>query len=332
MLIDQTLRRLVWRARRWISPAADNDPIITVERGPAPAEPPRAALRPRRRLGRSVVAFLATLAALGGAYGALVALNSRVGIEAAAPAAEPGESRAIAAVALVLAGADDPNAAAGEWPFIPSMRRLREARLREGALRVAEAYIARAAPPSGRLDAALADARAAMAAPAGADRIAARDALVRFNDRLARGQAKLDGGHAALAGLLAAAADSCEAEAVALAAFSAEPTLLAAPRVDARVAQARGVAWAWGLVLQGALADAPEIADALTLESTIPMDALGRIAAREPLFLFNAAPQTPWAPAHVAEMAGEFARAAAGARALGAAVSARAAADTGPDG
>jgi hypothetical protein len=59
------------------------------------------------------------------------------------------------------------------------------------------------------------------------------------------------------------------------------------------------------------------------IEASVPLDALARIAERQPLILSNAAPGTPWAPAHIAEAAAQFTRAAVGARALAAALEVR---------
>ena len=81
MQIDQFLRRVSWRVRRRFRRAADNDPIVTVERPAAAAgKPPRPG-----RTGRAAAAFLATLAALGVAYGVVAALNSRAQPDAVAP-------------------------------------------------------------------------------------------------------------------------------------------------------------------------------------------------------------------------------------------------------
>ncbi|MDX2234608.1 MAG: hypothetical protein NW200_08925 [Hyphomonadaceae bacterium] len=321
MQIDQTLRRLVWRARRRFIRAADHDPVVTLET-PAPTPPTPASGNPWGRRLRTALAFVATLATLALGYGALVAFNSRAPLEVTVggPPVQPGESNAVAAVVHILAYAPDTVLDEGEILFVPSGRSLRESMVRAGATSVAAAYIARAGPLQGRLDAALADARAAMAATPGPDRVAARDALRRFNDRLADGEARLDAGPAALAGLLRAAADACDVQSADLAAMAAQPSLLAAPAVDARMAQARGVAWGWALILRGALRDAPDLASTLSVEASIPLEAMGEIAERQPLFLFNVEEAAPFAPAHVAEAAAEFARAAAGARALASAL------------
>ncbi len=328
MQFDQLLRRLSWRVRRWIHRPADNDPIVSIE----PRAPPvvvRAPLQPGakgpRRAARTVIAFLLTLAVLGVGYGALVAINSRVGLDLTAmPAAEEGESHVVAAAAALLAlGADSARGVADDLLFVPSGREMRERRVRDGAVQVAARFIALAAAPRGRADPALVDARLALsggAQVAESERIVARDALLRLNARIVRKQARLDTGAPALAALMRAAADACEGEARALTTLVAAPTGLAEPATEARMYQARGVAYGWLMLTRAALLDAPDLADAMTVEATIPVEALQRIAERQPLFLFNGDPSSPWAPAHVADAAADFARAAAGARALASAL------------
>jgi hypothetical protein len=321
--IEQFLRRLQRRALRILRPGedVDHDPVVLMEpaHGAQPAQAARLSGRRRRNLARTIFAFMSTLAVLSAVYVVAVAANSRVRLDGAAvPSAGTGESAAVAAVIEVLAFGGGPGSEAGrELLFVPSGKAMRTVRIHEGIERVAAVWIARAGPQRGRLDDALADARTAMA---NGDRIAARDALLRFNNRLGRGRAELDVGPDALAGLFMAAADACESEAAALSALSGERALLASPATDGRVSEARGLAWAWLVVLRGALKDAPDLAQTLSLEASIPLDALSRAAERHPLFLFNGDPGSPWAPAHVADASAEFARAGAGARALAAAI------------
>ncbi len=180
-----------------------------------------------------------------------------------------------------------------------------------------------AAPARGRADPALVDARRAIANAAAvgdAERIAARDALLRLNARIVGRRASLDTSATALAALTRATADACEGEARALTQMAAAPTFLAAPATEARMYEARGVAYGWLMLVRAALLDAPDIAAAATVEATIPVEALQHIAERQPLFLFNGDPFLPWAPAHVADTAADFTRAAIGARALASAL------------
>ena len=322
MQIDQILRRLTWRVRRRFRRAADNDPMVTIEQPPPAPSLPRPRNKRLVRIVQTATAFLATLVVLAVAYGLVVAVNSRARLDIGAdPDVVVGASDAVAAAAALLA--PEAQGSTLDVPFVPNGRVLREGRLRDGAADVAAHFVALAGPAHGRTDPALADARAAL--PVGslssaAQRIAARDALIRLNTRIAHGQAQLDNGRTALAALVRAAADSCERQSAALAALAAKPSLLAPPATDAQMHEARGVAYGWLLIVRAALKDAPDLAQGTAVEATIPLDALARAVAREPLVLFNGGKASPWAPAHVADAAADFARAAAGARALADAV------------
>ena len=327
---DQLLRRLSWRVRRWVRRPADNDPIVSVEPAPAalapaPAATPSARGGRRRRWARTIISFLLTLAVLGLGYGALIAVNSRVALDlTATPAVAEGQSHTVAAAAALFAlGADSANLDAHDLLFIPSGRRMRERRVRDGATAAAARFVMLAAQVNRRPDPALTDARLAIgdgAALEDAQRAVARDALLRLNARIVDKRASLDVAAPALAAIMRAAADACEEQSRALAVLAAAPGWLAAPAMEARMYQSRGVAYGWVMLMRAALADAPELAAATTLEASIPVTALQQIAERQPLFLFNGDPNSPWAPAHVADTAADFTRAAIGARALASAL------------
>lgn len=321
MQIDQILRRLSWRLRRRFRKGADNDPIVSIEPS-SPRPPVRTPTRRQQlaRAARTATGFVATLVVLAAAYGLMVAIDSRATLDVGAePEVAAGASHAVAAAAALLA----PETEAPAPPLAPSGRLLREGRLHDGAADVAARFVALAGPARGRTDPALAAARAALpvSAPSGAaERATARDALLRFNTRVARGEAQLDTGRAALAALVLAAAESCERESAMLAGQAREPSFVASPAADARMYEARGVAWGWLLILRGSLQDAPDAAKVASLEATIPLEALTRAASREPIVLFNGGKSAPWAPAHIADEAADFSRAAAGARALATAI------------
>jgi hypothetical protein len=326
MLIDQFLRRLLWRARRKVRPGADNEPIVSVE---APPPPPVANPKPRRRdrWRRAALGFVATFAVLAVGYAFLVAANSRAPLDAGFVAPlDAGGSRATAAAAALLSlGASEPAVVADDLLIIPNGRRLRTARIHAGAAEAAAAYVdllvAAASPP----DSVLGDAREALTA---GDPAAARDALLLHNNRVARGRADPGSGPARVALLAETAAAACERESAMLReTAAAEQGWMASPRAQAQVSHARGVAFGWLLLLRGALADAPDVASTTVVEAAIPLDALAAAAERQPLFLFNGGPEAPWSPAHLIDHADDFARAAAGARAL--ADAARAAAPPG---
>ena len=156
-----------------------------------------------------------------------------------------------------------------------------------------------------------------------AARASARDALLRLNVRVAAGKARLDVNASSLAALMRLAADACEGRARELGAVAADAPWLPDPAVEARVYEARGLAYGWLTLVRAVLLDAPDLAEATAVEASIPVDALLRIVEREPLFLFNGNSAAPWAPAHVADTAADFTRAAAGARALAFALEAR---------
>jgi hypothetical protein len=307
--IDQFLRRAFWRVRRRLRPSADNDPIVTIET-PAPERAPR-----KGRLRRTVIAFAATLSVLAAGYAYLVAASSRARLDTdRVIAVEGGGSRAIAAVAALLATPiEDSSTGAQETPLLPNGRRLRSERIVAGTRAAAVAFttIAAKADPTLR--------EAAEALDSG-DSIAARDALMRANLKIAGGRASLGAGARLVSAVADAAAAACEAEEAALReAAQAHSGGMVGPEAQAQFSHGRGVAYGWLMILRGALADAPDVAEATVVEAAIPLDALAAAAARQPLFLFNGGTRAPWAPAHLEDQADVFARAAAGARALAAA-------------
>lgn len=321
MQIDQFLRRLLWRARRRVRPGADHEPVVHLE----PAPPPKPAPKPppprrRDRWRRAALGFIGTFAVLALGYAFLVASSSRAPLDAGFVAPlEAGGSRATSAAAALLSlGAEDPAPVADELLVIPNGRRLRATRIQAGAAEAAAAYVgllAEEALPSP--EPALADARDAVEA---GDPAAVRDALLRHNNRVARGAVEAAAGPPRVARLALLAAMACERESAALRrAAQEEPGWMASPSAQAQFSHARGVAFGWLLLLRGALADAPDIAAATVVEAAIPLDALAAAAERQPLFLFNGGPDSPWTPAHLLNHADELARAAAGARALAAA-------------
>ncbi len=319
MLFDQLLRRLLWRVRRKVRPGADNAPIVSVENPPPPL--PASLTRPRRRdrWRRATLGFVATFAVLAVGYAFLVAANSRATLDAGFVAPpDSGGSRAMAAAAALLAlDAAEPAVVADDLLVIPNGRRLRTARIHAGAAEAAGTYVSLLVGAATPLDPALGDARDAMAA---GDPAAARDALLRHNNRIARGRADAGSGAARVSLLADAAAAACEEESAALRDLARrEQGWMGSPAAQAQVSHARGVAFGWLLLLRGALADAPDVASATVVEAAIPLDALAAAAERQPMFLFNGGPETPWSPAHLIDHADDLARAAAGARALAAA-------------
>jgi len=190
--------------------------------------------------------------------------------------------------------------------------------VRAGAAEAAAQFIGWAASPTGRTDPALADAVNAIAEGAAADptgRAVARDALLRLNVRIAAGQSHLAMGPTQIAALMRLAADACEGEARALGA-AADGFWVPEPAVEARLYEARGLAYGWLTLVRAVLPDVPDLAEATAVEASIPVDALQRVVERQSLFVFNGGDAAPWAPAHVADTAADFTRAAAGARAL----------------
>lgn len=311
MQVDQLLRRLFWRARRKLHPSADNDPIVSVE---APAIDRRPAPR-KGRLRSTVLAFVATLSVLAAGYAFLVAASSQARLDTGrAIDTEGGGSRATAAAAALLAPrADASSSAVEEIPLLPNGRRLRSERIAAGTTDAAAGFVNILAASNGG-DSALRDATDALAA---GDAIAARDALVRFNIRVAGGRATHGSGAALVSSIAEATAVACETEEAALRDVAhAHSGGMAGPEARARYSYGRGVAFGWLMILRGALADAPAVAEATVVEAAIPLDALAAAAERQPLFLFNGGDRAPWAPAHLEIQAAEFARAAAGARAL----------------
>ncbi|KAF0183068.1 MAG: hypothetical protein IV086_01965 [Hyphomonadaceae bacterium] len=311
MQIDQLLRRLFWRVRRQLRPSADNDPIVWVE---APVAESRPGLS-TGRLRPTVIAFVATLSVLAAGYAFLVAANSQAPLDTNRPAAaDGGGSHAAAAASALLAPvAEDAASGAEEIPLLPNGRRLRGERIAAGTREAATAFVKVAATLGGD-DPAVRDASDALAA---GDIAAGRDALVRFNTRIAAGRVRLGSGATFISAVAAAAAVACEAEEAALReAARANSGGMVGPGAQAQFSHGRGVAFGWLMLLRGALADFPEIAEATVVEAAIPLDALAAAAERQPLFLFNGGDRAPWAPAHLEDQAAEFARAAAGARAL----------------
>lgn len=322
MQIDQFLRRMLWRARRAVRPGVDNDPIVSIEPEPPSPPPPRAPppkLRRRDRWLRATLGFIATFAVLAAGYAFLVAASSRapLDVDFVAPL-DPGGARATSAASALLSLGGGPSLAeADELLVIPNGRRLRADRIEAGAAEAAAAYVELLAAAETPPDPALIDARDAVRAE---DPAAARDALVRHNNRVARGRAQSGAGPDRVAQIAVAAAAACERESAALLDLaSREQGWMASPQAQARVSQARGVAFGWLLLLRGALADAPDVASATVVEASIPLDALALAAESQPLFLFNGGPDTPWSPPHLRDHAAAFARAADGARSLAAA-------------
>lgn len=272
-----------------------------------------------------MAAFVITLAFIGAAYGTLVAFNSSVTLDlGAAPTAGPGQSHLVAAAEGLLLLPDTVPAEGGELLFVPSGRQMREHRLREGAVQAVRRFVLLAVSRQQRPDLGLVDARQALREGPDGDPVAARDALLRLNTRIAEGRATVDVSAPALAALLRAAADACEEEADALGAFAADPSWLASPATEARMYQARGVAYGWRRLVEAALLDAPALAQATQVEAAIPLEALARAAERQPLVMFNGGPSAPWVPPHVLDATADFSRAAAGARALASALEQRA--------
>ncbi len=311
MQIDQLLRRLFWRVRRRLRPPADNDPIVGIETPGAEGRhaPAKGGLR------RTVVAFVATLAVLAVGYAFLVAANSQARLDTGRVIlAEGGASRATSAAKALLeplAGGATPGSE--EIPLLPNGRRLRSERIAAGAQKAATAFVKIAGALAGA-DPAVRDASKALAA---GDAATARDALARLDIRIAGGRASLGPGAGLVSAVAEAAAAACEAEEAALrAAARADSGGMVGAEAQAQFAHGRGVAFGWLMILRGALADEPEVAEAIVVEAAIPLDALAAAAERQPLFLFNGGDRAPWAPAHLEIQAGEFARAAAGARAL----------------
>lgn len=320
MQIDQFLRRALWRLRRRVQPGADNEPLVSVEpQRPPPSNPPmspKPPLRRRDRWVRTAVAFITTFALLAAGYAVLVAANSRVPLDAGfiAPPDPGGDRATSAATALLALDSGDALAGADDLLVIPNGRRLRAERIKAGAASVVAAYVDLLAAAQTPLDPALADALEAVRAD---DPAATRDALMRFNNRIARGRATSGAGPARVADIAAAAAAACERESAMLNEIAErEQGWMASPMAQAQASHARGVAFGWLLLLRGALADAPDVASATVIEASAPLDALAAAAETQPLFLFNGGPQTPWSPPHVRRKAGQFARAAVGAQAL----------------
>jgi hypothetical protein len=311
MQIDQLLRRLFWRVRRRLRPSADNDPIVGVETPVAESRhaPVKGGLR------RTVVAFVGTLSVLAVSYAYLVAASSQARLDTGrAILAEGGGSRATSAArALLEPLAEGATPGVEDIPLLPNGRRLRSARIAAGAQEAATAFVKIAGALAGA-DPAVRDASDALAI---GDAAAARDALARLDMRIAGGRASLGSGAALVSAVAEAAAAACEAEEAALrAAARADPGGMVGPEAQAQFSHGRGVAFGWLLILRGALADHPGVAEATVVEAAIPLDALAAAAERQPLFLFNGGDRAPWSPAHLETQAGEFARAAAGARAL----------------
>lgn len=311
MQFDQFIRRALWRVQRRLRPGVDNDPIVTVEAPKRSASKPMAP-KPMARRGRRrsmALAFVLTFAALAGGYGALVAANSQAPLDTGMAQSGP----TLAAADLLSLGADEPEAVADDWLVVPNGRRLRMARIQEGAKEAAIAYV-RAAAATDTTDAALRD---ALLAATERDPAGMRDALLRFDGRVTSGRATPP---RVLAALAAAAADACAAEEVALGVAAArEKGWIAGPATQAQFSHARGVAYGWLMLLRGAIAQ--EGADSVTTAPAAgaALDALSDAAQRAPLVLFNGGVDAPWAPAHVGDMGADLARASAGARALAAA-------------
>lgn len=304
MQFDQFIRRAFWRVKRRLRPGADNDPIFTVE-----TEAPKAPLRPMRRKGRRrsmIFAFLVTFAVLAGGYAAVVAVNSHTPLDTGMAQSSP----ALAAAGLLTLGDDVPEAVADDWLVVPNGRRLRMARIRGGAEEAVVAYVG-AAARIGTPDAALRDARAAAT---DGDAAGMRDALLRFDGRVASGRAAAP---SVLAALAAAAADACAAEEAGLKAAAAqEKGWIAGPATQAQFSHARGVAYGWLMLLRGAISEEGADIATTTPAAGAALDALSDAAERAPLVLFNGGVDAPWAPAHLDDMSADLARASAGARAL----------------
>jgi hypothetical protein len=168
--------------------------------------------------------FVATLSLAGGAYGALVAANSRVALDFAAPKGMHGVDDAARVVAQRLDKIDGESAT----PVLPSLRRLRAPFIREGA-----------------------------------ERAVAQAEEAQIGD---------------LRGVAGRAAASLRAD---IAAIEAERAPLES---EALLAQARGAAWGWALLLAGA--DGPA-ANAPALDAAL--DALRAAGAEEPAPFVDAA-------------------------------------------
>lgn len=253
-----------------------------------------------------VFAFLLTFMVLAGGYAAIVAANSRAPLDTGMSQSAP----ALAAAGLLTLGADVPDAVADDWLVVPNGRRLRMERIRDGAEEAVIAYV-RAAAEVGTPDAALRD---ALAAATDRDGAGMRDALLRFDGRVTSGRASAP---PVLAALAAAAADACAAEEAALLAAAAqEKGWIAGPVTQAQFSHARGVAYAWLMLLRGAIAEEGAEGATTAPAAGAALDALSDAAERAPLVLFNGGVDAPWAPAHLDDMTADLARASAGARAL----------------
>lgn len=319
MKFSQTLRRWQWRARRLLVRPADNDPLVAVEPGPqrqapepAGAQPPLSPARALRELVRRIVwifiAFLVTMAALAALYVWFVASESRVAapLEDAAKVERGAGSGAVLAAASLVTDAIAPADALSNQGMLlaPTARRIRETWLNDGAAAAVGRFLDQLQPEAGRRDAALVEARFALA-EGGQGRGAARAALIRFNDRVARGVAVLDVSEPAYAAMLAAAARSLAAEAEALQAIVADGRLgTARPDAERSFFRARGAALAWRRALQGYIDDAPAAVAGERQGAAAPgLEALAEAAAFQPTLLFNAPLDSSFQPNHLASLA-----------------------------
>jgi hypothetical protein len=329
MKLSQILRRWQWRLRRLVHRPADNDPLVSMEppggEAPPPASPgsPRKQA-PKKRLGvRGVVvrilwlvlAFLVTLAVLAGLYVVHLARESRVAVMLDPPASAErvnGSPALMAAADLITEAAQPADALADhDLLLAPTARRVREAALNDGAAAAAARFLGSVTPRGAKPDPALSEARFALAGGL-TQRAPARAALLKANDRAARGLLRIEAGGAAHRAMLQEAIRAFNAEIEGLeAAAAAGGYGPASPQAERRFFRARGMAWGWRRLLLGWLKEGPENAAAQSRNARLApaLAAMAEAANLQPTFLANAPPGSSFQPNHLSELAGLLARA-----------------------
>lgn len=224
------------------------------------------------RVHALALSFVGTFVILAGLYLALAAVESQVELAPAPPAAvAAGESHALAAAVMVLERGEAMARPAPDGPLLPNARAFETGMIRDGG-REAVA----------RLLAAAADRDAGLAAPLAALDRGARPALAAL--RRASERTEAFSNQAKLASLARTAAAHLGAEATAL----QLPNETGFPRSIAAgvacAAHARGVAWGWATLWQGAIDDAALRSERQKLDASQALDLLSEAAARDSVF------------------------------------------------